>query len=148
MNRLLVLFLIFLIPHALWAKIEWANQHRFILAKDEPALIWVFNAKDDDAIPNEEFRFSWTLFDTKQLVLHTRFRDFPSQYILTLERGRKTMRQELIPDPVDRINGNVYVLLEFVEFNDEEKLATIDAFIQDRNGRIEVEFEDPKKRED
>ena len=146
MNRLWLLILIFLLPCGAWAKIQWASQYRFILAKDEPAFIMAYRA-NDDAIPPEEFKFSWTLFDTKQLVLHTRYREFPKQHILTLERSRSSLREQLMPDPNNRIEGNTQLLLEFVEFNNEKKLATIDAFIQDRNERMRIEFDDPRKRQ-
>lgn len=146
MNRVWFFVLALFLPCVIWAKIEWSSQYRFVLAKDEPAYIWVYSA-NDDAATGEEFRFSWTLFDTKQLVLHARFRGFPEQYILTLDRGRTTMRQEVMPDPIDRMNGNVHLILEFVEFDNKEKLATIDAFIQDRNGRAKIEFIDPRRRQ-
>lgn len=146
MNRILVFVAFFMLPSLVWAKLEWASQYRFILAKDEPAYIMVYNA-NDDAIPAEEFRFSWTLFDRKQLVLHGKYRGFPKQYILTLERGKSTLREQIVPDSTNRMEGKVYLLLEFVEFNDEEKLATIDAFIQDRNSRTRVEFDDPRRRQ-
>lgn len=146
MNKIWFLLLLLVLPFGAWAKLEWASQYRFVLAKDEPAYIWIYHA-NDDAVAGEEFKFSWTLFDTKQLVLHTRYRDFPKQYILTLERGKTTMREQVMPDPVNRMEGNVHLILEFVEFNNEEKLATIDAFIQDRNGRTRIEFDDPRRRQ-
>jgi hypothetical protein len=146
MNRLWLLFFIFLLPIGAWAKIQWASQYRFILGKDEPAYILIHNA-NDDAIPVEEFKFSWTLFDTRQLVLHTRYRDFPKQHVLTLDRGKTSLREQLIPDANNRMDGNTQLLLEFVEFDNEEKLATIDAFIQDRNGRTRIEFDDPRRRQ-
>jgi len=146
MNKLWIIILLFLLPAISWAKIEWANQYRFILAKDEPAIVIIHHANDDEILP-EEYKFSWTLFDTKQLVLHTRYRDFPKQYILTLERGKRALRQQIMPDAANRMLGNVHLLLEFIEFNNEEKLATIDVFIQDRSGRTRVEFDDPRRRQ-
>jgi len=128
MNRLWLIILIFLLPCGAWIKIQWASQYRFILAKDEPTFIMAYHA-NDDAILLEEFEFSWTLFDTKKLVLHGHYKEFPMQHILTLERCRSSVREQLVPDSNNQIVGNTQLLLEFVEFNNEKKLANIDAFI-------------------
>ncbi|NLC27316.1 MAG: hypothetical protein GX780_00900 [Campylobacteraceae bacterium] len=148
MNKIgsLLSFIIFF-PLFVHSKAEWAFQYKFLLSKDEKAFIYVYNAKDEEALP-ETYHFSWTLFDDYQLVLHTRYRNFPKQHILIKERGKDSLKEKLLPDSIDKINSSVYLLLQFVDFDKEKNTATIEAYIHDRQKRIKVEFDDTKVRQD
>lgn len=134
-------------PFSICSKVEWAFQHRFTLAKDENAYIHVYNAKDEGAAP-ESYKFSWTLFDNHQLVLHTRYRNFPKQHVLTMQRGRDSIKEQLLPNPIDEINGSTYLLMQFVDFDKENNFAIIETYIHDKKKRTEIEFEDPKPRQE
>ncbi len=79
--------------------------------------------------------------------MHTRYRDFPKQQVLTLERGKRALKELLLEDKVDRLKSKTSLLLEFTQFNNEDKIATIEAFIEDRAKRVKIEFYDPRIKE-
>ncbi|MCK9545598.1 MAG: hypothetical protein M0Q25_02735 [Sulfurospirillaceae bacterium] len=145
-KRLLFFLLFFLMPTFIFAEPNWAFWHKFELKKDEQAHIYVYDAKNEE-IEAKIYTFSWTLFDTKQLILHTRYRDFPKQQVLTLERGKRALKELLLEDKVDRLKSKTNLLLEFTQFNNEDKIATIEAFIEDRAKRVKIEFYDPRIKE-
>ncbi|MBE0494815.1 MAG: hypothetical protein IBX45_00250 [Campylobacterales bacterium] len=141
-----LLFAAFTLP--LYAKVEWAHQYRFVLEKDEWASVFVYPEylKDEVGGGREEYRFSWTLYDTTNLVVHTRFRGFPKQHTLSLRRGLETVIEPLLVDPANRIAGKAELWLVFEGFDAEKKVAFLEVYIQDRQKRVLIEFDDPRRR--
>jgi len=148
MNNLFKGLLLAALTLSLHAKVEWAHQYRFVLEKDEWASVFVYpeHLKDEVNGGREEYRFSWTLYDTTNLIVHTRFRGFPKQHTLSLRRGLEAVREPLLFDPANRIAGKTALWLVFEDFDTEKKVAFLEVYIEDRQKRVLIEFDDPRTR--
>jgi len=148
MNSLRAFFFLIVFMLPLHAKVQWAGQYRFVLEKDEWASVVVFpqHLKDEADGGREEYQFSWTLYDTTNLIVHTRFRGFVKQHTLSLRRGLETVREPLVGDPANRIEGKTQLWLVFESFETENNRAVLEVYIEDNQKRVLVEFDDPRLR--
>lgn len=89
-------------------------------------------------------RFRWTLFANDQLFLLVNYRGHPYQYILKKRFPLESVTLPLLPEGIDTMNAKVLIKILFNDFDQSNKEAVLDIFIEDNQQRINVEFE-PKK---
>lgn len=133
MSKILTIFLICFSLNAASPKFDYSKE--FKLKKDEKASI-IFTYKND--LSRDDFVFSWTLFDNTNLVLHTKFRKYPRQIVLSRRPGLELYRQNILTDLKSPLKDEVTLYLEFKNY--EKGVATFMAYITDKTKRVEVEF--------
>ena len=92
----------------------------------------------------QNFDFYWTLFDTNKIIVHSKFRKFPRQFVLSLRRNLNWATQTLIPDYTKPNVDRARLIFEFSDFKKGEAVFTI--YIEDEESRLEVKFIDPRKQ--
>lgn len=148
MSRLLCVFLISL--SALLAEVKYEYQHQFVLKKDELGFVYI-NRKEltkkattENPMNDYLLKLRWTLFANDQLFLLVNYRGHPYQYILKKTYPLESVVLPLLPDGEDKMNAKVLIKIVFNDFNQSNKEAILDIFIEDNQERIQVEFK-PKK---
>ena len=135
----------------LCAKIEYEYAHQFILKKDEFGFVFInhkeVTKKPTAENPNNEYllKLRWTLFTNNMLTLLVNYRGYPTQYILEKKHPLESVVIPLLPDGNNRVVAKTYARIVFSEFDQRNKEAILDIFIEDDQQRIEVEFK-PKKK--
>ncbi|EAI4447787.1 exporting protein [Campylobacter lari] len=123
------------------AEVFFDYTYKFTLSKDEKASVKI---KEID-YPNEiyYFDFSWTLFDQTNIIVHSKYKKYPRQFVMSLRRNLNWVDQTLVPDYKNPHIDRARLILEFSDFKKGEAIFTI--YIEDRDKRLEVEFLDPRK---
>ncbi|MCV3394218.1 exporting protein [Campylobacter sp. IFREMER_LSEM_CL908] len=123
------------------AEVFFDYTYKFTLSKDEKASVKI---KEID-YPDETyyFDFSWTLFDQTNIIVHSRYKKYPRQFVMSLRRNLNWVDQTLVPDYKNPHIDRARLILEFSDFKKGEAIFTI--YIEDRDKRLEVEFLDPRK---
>ncbi|MBT0611528.1 hypothetical protein [Campylobacter hyointestinalis] len=135
MSRVLWLLLLsFFSLNAAGLNFEYAK--KFELKKDEKAYVFITDRRDGI---EDIFEFSWTLFDNTNMVLHTKFRKYPRQIVLSLRRGLELYKQIVLPHLRKEIEGEVMLYLEFKDF--KKGIGTFMVYIDDNAKRVNVRFE-------
>lgn len=135
MSRVLWLLLLsFFSLNAAELNLEYAK--KFELKKDEKAYVFITDRREGI---EDIFEFSWTLFDNTNMVLHTKFRKYPRQIVLSLRRGLELYKQIVLPHLRKEIEGEVMLYLEFKEF--KKGVGTFMVYIGDNAKRVNVRFE-------
>ena len=117
------------------------HTYEFVLEKDERASVEITERGFENLKQN--FDFYWTLFDTNKIIIHTKFRRFPRQFVLSMQRNLNWATQTLIPDYTNPNVDRARLILEFSGFNEGE--ARLKIYIEDRDSRLNVAFLDPNK---
>nr|WP_139453737.1 exporting protein [Campylobacter armoricus] len=139
---MLRLFLsLFLILNFLKAEVFFDYTYKFTLSKDEKASVKI---KEID-YPDETyyFDFSWTLFDFTNIIVHSKYKKYPRQFVMSLRRNLNWVDQTLIPDYKNPHIDRARLILEFSDFKKGEAVFTV--YIEDKDKRLEVKFLDPRK---
>lgn len=123
------------------AQPTFEHTYEFILEKDERASVEITELGYENQKQN--FDFYWTLFDTNKIVIHTKFRRFPRQFVLSMKRNLNWATQTLIPDYTNPNIDRARLILEFSDFNEGE--AKFKIYIEDKDARLNVAFLDPNK---
>ncbi|WP_263832979.1 hypothetical protein [Sulfurospirillum oryzae] len=137
--------------HTLFAVVEYEYSHQFILKKDEPGLVFInhkeVTKKPTAENPNNEYllKLRWTLFTNNMLTLLVNYRGYPTQYILEKKYPLQRVMIPLLPDGENKMNSRTYLFIVFNDFDQRNKEAILDIFIEDNLQRVEVEFK-PKKK--
>jgi len=134
------LFLALFVPLFVFA-FEWDYAHDFVLKKDEIAMIEVTKREDNT---KRILQLRWTLHANERLVVLVKYDGFPTQYIVQKEYKRNSIRITL-RDDYSESSKRCFLILKFKDFDEEKKIATIQAFVADPKKRIEIGFIDPKK---
>lgn len=121
---------------------EWGENKLFALKKDQKAYIHITEKGKKE---RESFEFSWTLYDGLNLVIHTKWRRYPKQIMLSLRRGLELYSQQVFLPALNPYVDEVRVYLEFVSFKGGK--ARIKAYMMDRAKRVDVEFWPETKEE-
>lgn len=116
--------------------------YKFILKKDERASVQIQEIGYEDKVQN--FDFYWTLFDNTNIIVHSKFRKYPRQFVMSLRRNLDWETQTLIPDYTNPYVDRARLILEFSGYN--KGLATFTVYIEDKGSRLRVEFLDPRKK--
>lgn len=142
---------LFLSSYAFSAPIEYEYEHKFVLKKDELGLVLVnhkeVTRKPTAENPNNEYllKLRWTLFTNNMLTLLVNYRGYPTQYVLEKKYPLESIIIPLLPDGDNKMIAKTYARIVFTDFDQRNKEAILDIFIEDNQQRIEVEFK-PKKK--
>ena len=152
MSRIwLVLVCLVLGSQTLLADIQYEYAHQFILKKDEPGLVLInrkeVTKKPTADNPNNEYilRLRWTLYTNNMLTVLVNYRGYPMQYVMEKKHPLETVIIPLLPDGENKMLSQTYLKIVFTDFDQRNKEAILDIFIEDNLQRIEVEFK-PKKK--
>lgn len=115
---------------------SFEHAKKFELKKDEKAYVFITDRREGI---EDIFEFSWTLFDNTNIVLHTKFRKYPRQIVLSLRRGLELYKQIVLPHLRKEIEGEVMLYLEFKDF--KNGIGTFMVYIDDDAKRVNVRFE-------
>ncbi|EAK9944008.1 exporting protein [Campylobacter lari] len=139
---MLRLFLsLFLILNFLKAEVFFDYTYKFTLSKDEKASVKIKEIDYPDEI--YYFDFSWTLFDQTNIIVHSKYKKYPRQFVMSLRRNLNWVDQTLVPDYKNPHIDRARLILEFSDFKKGEAIFTV--YIEDKDKRLEVEFLDPRK---
>lgn len=138
MRIFLILCMIFCF---LKAEVFFDYIYKFTLKKDEKARVWI---KEVD-YPDEEyiFEFSWTLFDLTNIIVHSKYKKYPRQFVMSLRRNLNWVDQTLVPDYANPHIDRARLILEFTSYKKKEAVFTV--YIEDKDKKLEVKFLDPRK---
>ncbi|MBP1680728.1 MAG: hypothetical protein H6Q35_1067 [Proteobacteria bacterium] len=152
MNKLWCFFCgLLFCSNTLLAQIEYEYEHKFILKKDEVGLVLInhkeVTKKPTAENPNNEYllKLRWTLFTNNMLTLLVNYRGYPTQYVLEKKYPLESIVIPLLPDGDNKMIARTYARIVFNDFDQRNKEAILDIFIEDNQQRIEVEFK-PKKK--
>ncbi|EAK0847438.1 exporting protein [Campylobacter lari] len=123
------------------AEVFFDYTYKFTLNKDEKASVKIKEIDYPDEI--YYFDFSWTLFDQTNIIVHSRYKKYPRQFVMSLRRNLNWVDQTLVPDYKNPHIDRARLILEFSDFKKGEAIFTI--YIEDRDKRLEIEFLDPRK---
>ncbi|HEC1808500.1 TPA: exporting protein [Campylobacter lari] len=132
---------LFLILNFLKAEVFFDYTYKFTLSKDEKASVKIKEIDYPDEI--YYFDFSWTLFDQTNIIVHSRYKKYPRQFVMSLRRNLNWVDQTLVPDYKNPHIDRARLILEFSDFKKGEAIFTV--YIEDRDKRLEVDFLDPRK---
>nr|WP_250323736.1 exporting protein [Campylobacter lari] len=132
---------LFLILNFLKAEVFFDYTYKFTLSKDEKASVKIKEIDYPDEI--YYFDFSWTLFDQTNIIVHSKYKKYPRQFVMSLRRNLNWVDQTLIPDYKNPHIDRARLILEFSDFKKGEAIFTV--YIEDKDKRLEVEFLDPRK---
>ncbi|EAK0822521.1 exporting protein [Campylobacter lari] len=135
------LLFLFLILNFLRAEVFFDYTYKFTLSKDEKASVKIKEIDYPDDI--YYFDFSWTLFDQTNIIVHSKYKKYPRQFVMSLRRNLNWVDQTLVPDYKNPHIDRARLILEFSDFKKGEAIFTV--YIEDRDKRLEVEFLDPRK---
>ncbi len=116
--------------------------YKFILKKDERASVQIKEIGYEDKVQN--FDFYWTLFDNTNMIVHSKFRKYPRQFVMSLRRNFDWVTQTLIPDYTKPHTDRARLILELSAY--DKGLATFTVYIEDKESRLMVEFLDPRQK--
>lgn len=132
---------LFLILNFLKAEVFFDYTYKFTLNKDEKASVKIKEIDYPDEI--YYFDFSWTLFDQTNIIVHSKYKKYPRQFVMSLRRNLNWVDQTLVPDYKNPHIDRARLILEFSDFKKGEAIFTV--YIEDKDKRLEVEFLDPRK---
>ncbi|MCV3397753.1 exporting protein [Campylobacter lari] len=138
LRLLLSLFLVF---NFLKAEVFFDYTYKFTLSKDEKASVKIKEIDYPDEI--YYFDFSWTLFDQTNIIVHSKYKKYPRQFVMSLRRNLNWVDQTLVPDYKNPHIDRARLILEFSDFKKGEAIFTV--YIEDKDKKLEVEFLDPRK---
>lgn len=115
---------------------KFQHTKAFLLQKDEKAFVYLREKGEENY---DIFEFSWTLYDGTNLVVHSKFRRYPRQIMLSLRRGLELFKQTILPPLKKEFGDDVWLYLEFGKF--EQGKALLSVYISDPAGRVESKFE-------
>ncbi len=132
---------LFLILNFLKAEVFFDYTYKFTLSKDEKVSVKIKEIDYPDEI--YYFDFSWTLFDQTNIIVHSKYKKYPRQFVMSLRRNLNWVDQTLVPDYKNPHIDRARLILEFSDFKKGEAIFTV--YIEDKDKRLEVEFLDPRK---
>lgn len=136
------LFLIAFILLSLKAEPSFSFKHKFELKINEVARVEI---KELEFEKKHFFDFSWTLYDYTNIIIHSRYKRWPRQFVLSLRRNLNWAIQSLIPN-IKNPHLPTRLILEFKDFDLQAKKAVFIVYIEDGLSKVEAKFIDPKKK--
>lgn len=122
---------------------DFAFEYIFELKKDEKAYLFL---TEKTTQIKETFEFSWTLYDGLNLVVHSKFRKYPRQIMLSTRRALNLYSQSVLFTRKNPYRDEVRVYLEFLKF--ENGKAYINALVMDLDKRVDIEYYPTKEPQD
>ena len=136
--------LLFLGTLLLAATANFGFSHRFLLKKDQTAVVMIKKDYPETFEKEGILTFRWTLYQNQRLVLLLDYEGFKQQHILMRLYGRKSVKIFLTGD-YKRIDRRPFVLLTFEKFDQKKSVATITAAFSDPQKRLEIKILKPKR---
>ena len=133
-NIILQIFILLALSFSVVDANELRKVKEITLKKDEQKKILV---KYDSF--KKLFKFSWTLYKNRGLVVFRSFDKVVSQNVLYLRHQNQSFRFVLKSSGVDSYNLP-YMLVKFKEFNDEKQTADFELFLSDKDSEIVLEY--------
>jgi len=134
----LKLFLRVTLLFAFSISVIFADQFRDVqkisLKKDEQKKILVKYGSFEKI-----FKFRWTLYHNKGLVVFRSYDRIVAQNILYLRDKNQAFRVELKPKDASSYQG-AYLLVQFKEFDYEKKQANFDISLSDKSTQINLKY--------
>lgn len=134
MNKIFILLFVACLSYGGVPKFNHTKS--FTLKKDEKAFVYLRQNGEENF---DIFEFSWTLYDGTNLVVHSKFRRYPRQIMLSLRRGLELYKQMILSPLAKEFSDGVWLYLEFNKF--EKNNALLSVYILDPAGRVEAKFE-------
>ncbi len=134
MSRFIALFIIFVATLLNGAPPVFSTTQEFKLKKEERAYA-IF---DDGSGVRDIFEFSWTLYDHTNLIVLTKLRGYPKQFVLSRRRGLELLRQEILPASRLEKQDGVELFLEFSGY--ERGTATLTLTVRDIANKMSLEL--------
>lgn len=113
----------------------YQDMEKVDLKKDEQKKILV---KYDDI--EKIFIFRWTLYVNDGLVVLSSYDDIVSQRVLYLNHKNQSFRVELKSKGADKYSNVPYILVKFLEFDYEKKIAKFQLLLSDKEMQIKVDY--------
>jgi hypothetical protein len=113
---------------------EFRDIQKISLKKDEQKKILVKYGSFEKI-----FKFRWTLYHNKGLVIFRSYDRIVAQNILYLRNKNQAFKVELKPKDASSYEG-AYLLVQFKEFDYEKKQATFDISISDKSAQINLKY--------
>lgn len=118
----------------------WDFQYSFNLKKDKIATIFIDKDSTSKGKSKYVLSFRWTLYDgSKNLILLTKYMNYPNQYVLSLKRSLDRVKVKLLQNSGD-YHEPAYALIVFSNFEPKKQIATLDVYIKDETKRVQVIF--------
>lgn len=143
MSKIFLALFLFFMP--LFGAVTWNSQHIFHLKKDEWGRVIFYERGKDRERFTYEFRFRWTLYDGKKVILLSNYRDFPKQHTLYFKFHLNTMRQILLNDLKRNTQKKTFLMLNMDSYDEKLKEVSFLIFIKDTKERLEIKYIDPKR---
>lgn len=128
-----VFFLFFLSFNPIFAD-EFRDVQKISLKKDEQKKILVKYGSFEKL-----FKFRWTLYHNKGLVVFRSYDKIVAQNILYLRNKNQAFRVELKPTDTSS-HERSYLLVQFKEFDYEKKQAIFDISLSDKSTQINLKY--------
>ncbi|MDO8453132.1 MAG: hypothetical protein Q7S59_01015 [Sulfurimonas sp.] len=113
---------------------QFRDVQKISLKKDEQKKILVKYGSFEKI-----FKFRWTLYHNKGLVIFRSYDRIVAQNILYLRDKNQAFKVELKPKDASSYEG-VYLLVQFKEFDYEKKQATFDISISDKSAQVNLKY--------
>ncbi len=113
---------------------QFRDVQKISLKKDEQKKILVKYGSFEKI-----FKFRWTLYHNKGLVVFRSYDRIVAQNILYLRDKNQAFRVELKPKDASSYQG-AYLLVQFKEFDYEKKQANFDISLSDKSTQINLKY--------
>ncbi|MFA6191201.1 MAG: hypothetical protein WC665_02515 [Sulfurimonas sp.] len=134
MKLFLRIILLFAVSLSVISADQFRDVQKISLKKDEQKKILVKYGSFEKI-----FKFRWTLYHNKGLVIFRSYDRIVAQNILYLRDKNKAFRVELKPKDTSSYEG-AYLLVQFKEFDYEKKQATFDISISDKSAQVKLKY--------
>ncbi|MDY0233005.1 MAG: hypothetical protein RBS11_03135 [Sulfurimonas sp.] len=130
--KILQIFLLLVLLPSLGFSNDYRVNMTISLAKDEQKKILVKYEGN-----SKLFKFNWTLYKNRGLVIHRSYDKIVAQNILYQREKNRFFRLELKSRGANNFNPP-YLLVKFKEFDYETKKAVFELFLYDRDLEIKL----------
>lgn len=125
----------------LQARPVFEYKHEFKLKRNEIAKVII---TDKETLKKYDFTFSWTLYDFTNIIIHSKYKRWPRQFVLSLRRNLAWATQTLVPNL--RIAWEPSrLILSFKGFDLAKKTASFLVLIEDKQNKVNAKFINTKR---
>lgn len=138
-------FVLLLLLSAVWLQsAPWRENRLFVLKKDELAKVLI-KTQEGKQEKVRILQWRWTLYTDKVLVVHEKFDRVVGQNMLTA--GRNDSFKKILLPPINSERDRASAVIVFKKFDEQNKTATFDLLIFDKEKRVLVDYLDKDKKQ-
>jgi len=138
-------FVLLLLLSAVWLQsAPWRENRLFVLKKDELAKVLI-KTQEGKQEKVRILQWRWTLYTDKVLVVHEKFDRVVGQNMLT--SGRNDSFKKILLPPINSERDRASAVIVFKKFDEQNKTATFDLLIFDKEKRVLVDYLDKDKKQ-